>query len=113
MYTLTVTAATNTCYLSTLAFAGTIFKTAPTSSLGYSVSGTRTVLAWTDAEVVHTLTTASDVCGAYVWKLQYRGVDLTTTATETFSLNAAGALSVYTTDPADVGTHTLTVTVYL
>jgi hypothetical protein len=113
MYTLTVTAATNTCSSSILALAGNIFKTTPTSSLGYSVSGTRTVLAWTDAEVIQTLTTASDVCGAYVWQLQYRGVNLTTTATETFSLNSAGSLSVYTTDPADVGTHTLTVTVYL
>jgi hypothetical protein len=112
MITLIVTA-DNTCESSTLALAGNIFIASPTRSLGYSVGGTRTTLAWTDAEVVHTLTTASDVCGAYVWTLKYQSVDLTTTATETFSMDAAGALSVYTTDPTDVGTHTLTVTVYL
>jgi len=112
MYTLVVTAPAD-CSFSTLALAGSIFQTAPTSSLTYTVSATRTTLAWTDAEVIETKTDPSNVCGAYVWNLQYQGVDLTTDSTQTFSLDATGALSIYTTDSTKAGTHTLTVTVYL
>jgi hypothetical protein len=112
MYTLVVTAAAD-CSVSTLALAGSIFPTAPTSSLTYSVSGARTSLAWTDTEVIETKADPSLACGAYVWTLKYLGVDLTTDSTQTFSLDAAGALSVYTIDPTKAGTHTLSVTVYL
>jgi len=80
MYTLVVTAAED-CSLSTLALAGSIFPSAPTSSLTYSVNGARTSLAWTDAEVIETKTDPSNACGAYVWKLQYLGADLTTDST--------------------------------
>jgi len=105
---------TDVCPTSTLALASNVFLNSPTASLSYTLSGTRTLLSWTDAEAVLTTTSGSTTCGLLIWTLTYNGSTLTTEQSLIFSLDSStGSLSVYSTDPADVGEHPLTVTVAL
>ena len=101
------------CPASTLALATTLYQSVPTSSLDYSVGGTRAGLTWTDTLATLTYGGSAVSCGTYSQTLTYEGFGLTTDAGELFSIDAAGNLSVFTTDAADVGTHTLTATVFL